>query len=61
MTLDWVGKKNLMYPNSWMVFLGENPIEIKMDDLGVPPFVEPPIFVFADCHILRKCLLLNNG
>ena len=29
------------YTHSWMVYLRENPVE--MDDLGVPPFQEPPI------------------
>ena len=34
------------YPNSWMVFVRENPI--KVDDLGVSPFMETPI-----SHVLK--------
>ena len=33
------------YPNSWIVFIRENPIE--MDDLGVPPCVETTILLIV--------------
>ena len=37
----------------WMVYL-ENPI--KVDDLGVPPFSETPMYVFFCCSELFFCL-----
>ena len=32
------------FPNSWLVYFMENPIQ--MDDLRLPPFVETPIKLY---------------
>ena len=42
-SLDMGASKNRGGPPKWMVKIMENPI--KMDDLGVPPFKETPIFL----------------
>ena len=39
---SWGFPESWGYPNSWLVFVRETPIE--MDDLGVPPFMETPIY-----------------
>ena len=37
-------------PPKWMVKIMENPI--KMDDLGVPLFLETPIYGSSGCEIM---------
>ena len=41
------GFLNWGIPNSWLVFVGENPT--KMDDLEAPPFMETPKSTMTFC------------
>ena len=54
-----------VYPPKWMVYM-ENPI--KMDDLGVPPFKETPIYGYISyrktaitCSFESKEIHCNGG
>ena len=44
----YVGFHKRGYRNSWMVYFRENPT--KMDDLGVPLFLETPIYTYIYIH-----------
>ena len=44
----------------WMVFFMGNPI--RMDDLGVPPFQEMPIYIiFTHTHTGKHMVFQENG
>ena len=49
--------KNRGYPK-WMVKIMENPI--KMDDLGVPLFLETPIYMKCSLIYIQKDMLYNE-
>ena len=51
-----VSKNRGVYPPKWMVYFMEKPI--KMDDLGVPLFLETPILLNSDSVLINYQLSL---
>ena len=47
-----VSKNRGVYPPKWMVYFMEN--LVKMDDLGVPLFLETPIFTLPEANIAAE-------
>ena len=47
-----VSKNRGTYPPKWMVNIMENPI--KMDDLGIPKFLETPILPTQTMHYSKE-------
>ena len=52
----YVGFHKRGYRNSWMVYFRENPT--KMDDLGVPLFLETPIYTYI--YIYTQYIYIHN-
>ena len=47
----WVSKNRRILPAKWMVYFMENPM--KMDDLGVPLFLETPIYISEESFDMK--------
>ena len=54
----YVGFHKRGYRNSWMVYFRENPT--KMDDLGVPLFLETPIYTYIYIHTIYIYIYIHN-
>ena len=54
----WVVSKNRGTPK-WMIYME---IPIKMDDLGVPPFLETPIYIYiSSCYQNEFNVILSSS